>query len=526
VNGNAVEFFLDRHIREERGGRTAFTDPTRTLTYAALHARAAGFATGLRRAGIGRERRLALLLLDTVDFPVAFWGALRAGVVPVPINTLLPAELLRYILADSRAEGLVVSAPLLPSLPPLLAGLPDLRLVVVANPDGSPPSAMEPGHRPFEAFVAEDDATPPVPASPDEVAFWLYSSATTGAPKGARHVHGSLRATADGYAAEVLGIGPEDVMFSVAKLFFAYGLGNSMTFPMAVGARAVLLPDRPTPAAVLATMRRYRPTLFAGVPTLYAALLADPALGPGAGSDRLRRCISAGEALPAAIGERWSATVGTDILDGIGSTEMLHIFITNRIGDSIAGTTGRPVTGYEARIVDQDMNELPAGSVGKLAVRGPTGCRYLADSRQTNYVRDGWNLTGDAFVRDQSGRFCFVARADDMIVSSGYNIAGPEVEAALLSHPAVAECGVVGAPDEARGMIVKAYIVLAANLTADDALVRDLQEHVKREIAPYKYPRAIEFVSQLPKTETGKLKRFALRQIAQAGHASAGMAAE
>jgi 2-aminobenzoate-CoA ligase len=220
--------------------------------------------------------------------------------------------------------------------------------------------------------------------------------------------------------------------------------------------------------------------------------------------------------LPAPVFEAWTRRTGKTILDGIGSTEMLHIFITNREGDAAAGTTGHPVTGYEAKIVDDQMNEVPAGTIGKLAVRGPTGCRYLADSRQANYVRAGWNLTGDAFVRDEKGRFCFVARADDMIISSGYNIAGPEVEAALLSHPSVAECGVVGAPDDARGMIVKAYVVVAANATADDALAAALQEHVKREIAPYKYPRAIEFVTQLPKTETGKLRRFALRQTAQA----------
>jgi 2-aminobenzoate-CoA ligase len=250
------------------------------------------------------------------------------------------------------------------------------------------------------------------------------------------------------------------------------------------------------------------------------------AMDKGADLSSLRLAVSAGETLPAPVFDSWTAKTGKPILDGIGSTELLHIFITNRVGDAVAGTTGRPVSGYEAKIVDADMNELPAGTVGKLAIRGPTGCRYLADSRQSNYARDGWNLTGDAFVRDENGRFAFVARADDMIVSSGYNIAGPDVEAALLMHPAVAECGVVGAPDEARGMIVKAYIVLTSGVTGDDALAAVLQDHVKREIAPYKYPRAIEFVAQLPKTETGKLKRFALRQRAQAGAASAGMAAE
>jgi 2-aminobenzoate-CoA ligase len=250
------------------------------------------------------------------------------------------------------------------------------------------------------------------------------------------------------------------------------------------------------------------------------------AMEQGADLSSLRLAVSAGETLPAPVFENWMRKTGKTILDGIGSTELLHIFISNRAGSAAPGTTGRPVTGYEAKVVDDDMNELPAGSVGRLAVRGPTGCRYLADARQSTYVRQGWNLTGDSFIRDENGNFHFVARSDDMIISSGYNIAGPEVEAALLRHPAVTECGVVGAPDEARGMIVKAYVVLAANATPDEALMSELQDHVKREIAPYKYPRAIEFVSQLPKTETGKLKRFALRQMARAGTAAPGVAAE
>jgi 2-aminobenzoate-CoA ligase len=246
----------------------------------------------------------------------------------------------------------------------------------------------------------------------------------------------------------------------------------------------------------------------------------------GADLSSLRLAVSAGETLPAPVFETWTRKTGKPILDGIGSTELLHIFISNRVGSATAGSTGTPVAGYEAKIVDENMNELPAGAIGKLAVRGPTGCRYLADPRQSNYVRDGWNLTGDSFTCDEQGRFSFVARSDDMIISSGYNIAGPEVETALLSHPSVAECGVVGAPDEARGMIVKAYVVLAAGAAAGDALTAELQDHVKNAIAPYKYPRAIEYVAQLPKTETGKLKRFALRQIAQATSPSAGVAAE
>jgi 2-aminobenzoate-CoA ligase len=337
------------------------------------------------------------------------------------------------------------------------------------------------------------------------------------------HFHRDLLMIADGYAREVLNVTPDDVFVGSPPLAFTFGLGGLAIFPLRFGATATLL-ENASPSEMIKIIETYKATVCFTSPTAYRAMMA--AVDNGADLSSLRLAVSAGETLPAQVFESWTRKTGKTILDGIGSTEMLHIFITNRVGDAAAGKTGRPVAGYEARIVDEDMNELPAGTVGRLAVRGPTGCRYLADNRQTNYVRDGWNLTGDAFVRDEEGRFSFVARADDMIISSVYNIAGPEVEAALLSHPAVAECGVVGAPDEQRGMIVKAYVVLAGDASADDELVATLQDHVKREIAPYKYPRAIEFVTQLPKTETGKLKRFALREIAQAGSSSAGMAAE
>jgi 2-aminobenzoate-CoA ligase len=306
-------------------------------------------------------------------------------------------------------------------------------------------------------------------------------------------------------------------------LAFTFGLGGLAIFPLRFGATATLL-ENAAPSEMIKIIETYKATICFTSPTAYRAMMA--AMDQGADLSSLRLAVSAGETLPAPVFDAWIRKTGKTILDGIGSTELLHIFITNRVGDAVAGRTGRPVTGYEAKIVDDDMNELAPGTAGKLAVRGPTGCRYLADARQSNYVRDGWNLTGDTFVRDENGRFAFVARSDDMIVTSGYNIAGPEIEAALLTHPAVAECGVVGAPDEARGMIVKAYVVLASGMAADAAMASELQDHVKREIAPYKYPRAIEFVAQLPKTETGKLKRYALRQIAHAGSAPPGMAAE
>jgi 2-aminobenzoate-CoA ligase len=357
----------------------------------------------------------------------------------------------------------------------------------------------------------------------DDVALLGFTSGTTGEPKATMHFHRDLLMIADGYAKEVLNVTPDDVFVGSPPLAFTFGLGGLAIFPLRFGATATLL-ENAAPLEMIRIIETYKATICFTSPTAYRAMMA--AMDQGADLSSLRLAVSAGETLPAPVFESWTKKTGKTILDGIGSTELLHIFISNRVGSATAGSTGTPVAGYEAKIVDENMNELPAGAIGKLAVRGPTGCRYLADPRQSNYVRDGWNLTGDSFTCDEQGRFSFVARSDDMIISSGYNIAGPEVETALLSHPSVAECGVVGAPDEARGMIVKAYVVLAAGAAAGDALTAELQDHVKNAIAPYKYPRAIEYVAQLPKTETGKLKRFALRQIAQATSSSAGVAAE
>jgi 4-hydroxybenzoate-CoA ligase len=506
-SGNAVDYFIDRHLREGHGDRLAFADPWRSLTYAELAAASARFAAGLRAAGIDRERRIALVMLDTVDFPIAFWGALRAGIVPVPINTLLPAEITAYILEDSRAAALVVSAPLLAPLRPALDRM-GLGRVVVSAPDGKGGD--------FDAFLGSTASNaPPAECSPDEVAFWLYSSGSTGAPKGVRHVHSSLKATADTYGKPVLGIQPDDLMFSVAKLFFAYGLGNSMTFPMAVGAAAVLYPDRPTSDAVLATMRRWRPTIFAGVPTLYAGLLADPGIGPGAGSDRLRRSISAGEPLPEHIGTRWREIVGSDILDGLGSTEMLHIFLSNRPDDIRYGTTGKPVPGYEVRILDAG-GEAADGEPGELVVRGPSAAdgywNQRAKSRHT--FRGEWTHTGDTYTSDADGYYRYCGRSDDMLKVGGIWVSPFEVEEALIGHPAVLEAAVVGHPD-ADGLIKpRAFVVLQQGAPRDDpaALTDALQNHVKEQAGVWKYPRWIEFCDALPKTATGKIQRYKLRE--------------
>jgi 4-hydroxybenzoate-CoA ligase len=510
-NGNAVDYFVDRHVREGRGDRLAFADPWRSLSYAELAAESARFAAGLRAAGIERERRIALVMLDTVDFPIAFWGALRAGIVPVPINTLLPAEITGYILGDSRAAALIVSVPLLAALRPELERL-GLGRIIVSAPDG------EGGD--FAAFLAAAAGEPPVDCSPDEVAFWLYSSGSTGMPKGVRHIHASLKATADTYGRQVLGIEPDDLMFSVAKLFFAYGLGNSMTFPMAAGAASVLLPDRPTPEAVLTTMRRLRPTIFAGVPTLYAALLADPGLGPGAGSDRLRRSISAGEPLPEHIGRRWREIVGSDILDGLGSTEMLHIFLSNRPEDIRYVATGKPVPGYEVRILDDEGGEVAPGEPGELVVSGPSAAEGYWNQRDKSRhtFRGAWTHTGDTYTRDADGYYRYCGRSDDMLKVGGIWVSPFEVEEALIGHPAILEAAVVGHPDRDGLIKPMAFVVLQQGATRDDpsALMEALQSHVKERIGAWKYPRWIEFRDSLPKTATGKIQRYKLRETGEA----------
>jgi 2-aminobenzoate-CoA ligase len=346
----------------------------------------------------------------------------------------------------------------------------------------------------------------------DDVALLAFTSGTTGEPKATMHFHDDLLMIADGYAKEILQVTPADVFVGSPPLAFTFGLGGLAIFPLRFGAAATLL-ENASPANMIEIIEIYKATILFTAPTAYRVMLS--AVDSGADLSSLRLAVSAGETLPAPVFKDWVKKIGTPILDGIGSTELLHIFISNRIGDSSPASTGVPVAGYEAKVVDNSMKEKPRGEPGWLAVRGPTGCRYLSDSRQKTYVRDGWNLTGDTFTQDAAGYFHFVARTDDMIISSGYNIAGPEVEAALLSHPDVKECAVVGVPDEERGQVVQAHVVLRSDVTAEAEMARRLQEHVKAAIAPYKYPRSIKFIDALPKTQTGKVQRFRLRPFAQ-----------
>jgi 4-hydroxybenzoate-CoA ligase len=512
--GNAVDWFVDRHPEQGSGSRLAFCDPFRSLTYGDLQTATCRFAGALRQIGVGREQRVLLLLQDTIDFPIAFWGTMRAGAVPVPINTLLTPDTMAYIANDCRTEVAVVSAGLMPTLAQTLLAA-GLRHVIVSHSDGSDPADLKPGWIGFPQFLTSGDPnSSTASACPDEVAFWLYSSGSTGAPKGVRHVHSSLRFTAETYGARVLGIGPEDVMFSAAKAFHAYGLGNSLTFPMSVGASAVFLPDRPTPDAVLNVMQTHNPTLFGGVPTLYAGLLANPSIVPGAGSSRLRRCISAGEALPADIGTRWKSIVGVDILDGIGSTEMLHIFISNYPDDIRYGTSGKPVPGYDARIIDEHERPVADGEPGELVVRGDSSAdgywNQRAKTRRT--FRGDWTYTGDTYVRDADGYYRFQGRSDEMLKVSGVWVSPFEVEEALISHQAVLEAAVIGRQDRDGLIKPKAFVILRDGSLDTEALVVTLQSHVKERIGVWKYPRWIEFVESLPKTATGKIQRFRLRE--------------
>jgi benzoate-CoA ligase len=501
---NAALDLLDRNLEEGRGEALAVIDDAGRYSYAELTERANRFANALESLGFQREERLLLALFDTVDFPTAFLGAIKAGVIPVPVNTLLTEQDYATMLADSGARGLVVSLPLRAKFETALTQHGrQLRAVIVSGgAEASLPSllaAAAPQHEPAATHA-------------DDFCFWLYSSGSTGSPKGAVHLHGSLMATAKLYAQPVLGIRATDRVFSAAKLFFAYGLGNALTFPFSVGATAILMAERPTPAAVAKRLVEQRPTIFYGVPTLYSLMLAGDELPPKEQLS-LRLCVSAGEALPEELGKRWKQRTGVDILDGIGSTEMLHIFISNRLGDLRYGSSGRPVEGYEAKLVGEDGRPVAPGEIGDLLVAGPSCCvlywRKREKSRET--FLGVWTRTGDKYRLDEDGYWVYCGRSDDMLKVSGQYVSPFEVEAALVTHPAVLEAAVVAHYDEDRLVKPKAYVVLK-EAGAGGGLEEALKVHVKGRLAPFKYPRWIEFVPELPKTATGKIQRFKLRR--------------
>ena len=503
---NAAVELTDRMVQKGFGDHAALIGNGRRRTYKEL----ADWTNRLARAlvedfGLLPGNRVLIRSANNPAMVACWLAATKAGAVVVNTMPMLRAGELAQIVDKAEIGLALCDTRLLPDLETCAANSKFLKRVIGFDGTASHESELDRAalQKPV-TFTAVDTAS-------DDVALLGFTSGSTGTPKATMHYHRDLLIVADAYAQEVLQVTPDDVFVGSPPLAFTFGLGGLAIFPLRFGATATLL-ETASPKNMIDIIETYKATICFTAPTAYIAMM-DRMESQGADLSSLRIAVSAGETLPAPVCERWMAKTGKPIVDGIGATEMLHIFISNRVDDLRPGCTGRPLTGYQARIVDEEMNEVPDGTVGRLAVKGPVGCRYLADpERQAQYVRQGWNLTGDSFIRDADGHLNFAARSDDMIISSGYNIAGPEVETALLSHAFVAECAVIGAPDPGRGHIVEAHIVLAVGVAPSAETVKILQDHVKQVIAPYKYPRSIKFVTELPKTATGKLQRFALRE--------------
>ena len=499
---NCVTELLDRWVDAGQGARPCLRLDDTQWTYADLADRVNRIAAVLTaRFGLVPGGRVMLRAPNTPMMVATYLAVIKAGGITIATMPLLRAKELAYMLGKARVQLAVCDHRLLAELAAADAIQPGLRAIIPIGGDGDGDlcALMQLESGQFAAFDSRAD----------DLCLIAFTSGTTGEPKGTMHFHRDMLAICDGYAKHVLRARPDDVFIGTAPLAFTFGLGAVVLFPLRIGAAAILL-ERASPEALLETIRTLRPSVCFTAPTAYRAMLA---LRQPGDLDSLRICVSAGETLPKPTWHAWYDTTGIKLMDGIGATEMLHIFIAAPVEAVRPGATGLPVPGYEAKLIDDDGRDLPRGSTGRLAVRGPTGCRYLADERQRKYVLNGWNVTGDTYRQDEDGYFWYQARSDDMIVSAGYNIAGPEVEAAVLTHNAVAECAVVGVPDEARGTVVKAFIVLHPAFSPSLETARAIQDHVKAEIAPFKYPRLIEFCAALPKTESGKLQRFRLRTL-------------
>jgi 2-aminobenzoate-CoA ligase len=501
---NCATAFVDDWLAAGHGGRDCLVSPSGRLSYAALAVQVNRIANVLTRdLGVVPGNRVLLRGPNSPMMVAAYFAVIKAGAVVVATMPLLRAKELSFPITKAEIRLALCDARLADEMEKTRPLAPTLRRVVYwggGAADGLETLMAKPG---YEHFAACDTAS-------DDVCLIAFTSGTTGVPKGTMHFHRDMLAICDTFGKYVLRASADDRFIGSPPIAFTFGLGGLVLFPLRVGAAAILL-ERATPDELLAAVGKFRASVCFTAPTAYRFML-----GKVAEHDlsSLRKCVSAGETLPAATFEAWRAATGIRIIDGLGSTEMLHIFIGSPEAEMRAGATGRPVPGYEARVIDKAGQEVPPGTPGRLAVRGPTGCRYLGDKRQAEYVQHGWNVTGDTYIEDADGYFRYQARSDDMIISAGYNIAGPEVETVLLTHPAVAECGVIGQPDDERGQIVKAYVVLNRGFAADAGLTRTLQEFVKSTVAPYKYPRAIEYVTSLPRTDTGKLQRFELRRWA------------